>query len=599
MTIKTNYTFRPIPYLRNTNLAYRLPQPVLRADISRLNSRNINYASRLLQPVLQTYENRARVDTQQPLRNPQNSSKSATSHLDIDKYPLGMPYTGTKSQPETVSFFLKQRGKIEFYDEAIINSSGYSPFQCVTAIVRIRKAVRKIWEEIAGARRENSEFGNACKNLIRGCVQLVPVLGNAVLYLFDRLRTHLYFHPQIKAALANHPESSMGVAFDGKIVAEFSASQFLSYLNEGATTPSSSPQEDEKNLALLGYMWLSTLLESPKKTRLQLAEELQSACMKYNPLKPPVNALGSPPSIPLNDVQGQIHYRVQIMNETLNHLKAGFYTSPDGKRHPLDLTRAAQGASLFLSAGNVGQRPGTEATKIVIKNQDCLYAAFELHAEGLNPLVLDMASDGHFGGGYLIGARAQEEEFCRRSGLCFAGDTRHHLQTRNFYPLSSHSPSAGVYIPRVPVFRAGYDKGYQCLNQPFEVACGVFAAFNRPELDYTSGSPRLRPAEAAATREKIRAFLEMAHQKGHQSVVLGALGCGAFRNPPDHIAEITIDVIKKEFAHCFKKVVIAVLDDHNTGHRLNPEGNFKPFAKRALAAGGKAFDANGRELTNI
>lgn len=304
-------------------------------------------------------------------------------------------------------------------------------------------------------------------------------------------------------------------------------------------------------------------------------------------------AQGIPPNIPLNDVAAQQRYRVEVMNQTLRDLRAKSYQSPDGTLHQLDLTRAAQNATLLFTAGNVAQRPGIESTRVIVKNQDCLYAAADLHTRALNPMILDMASDGHFGGGYLSGARAQEEDCCRRSGLCLAADTQHGVQTRNFYPLSGHSAGAGVYVPHVPIFRAGYDKGYQYLNQPFEAAFGIFAGFNNPPLDYSSGHPRLRPAEAAATREKIRCFYEMARQKGHQSVVFGALGCGAFRNPPDHIAEIAIDVITREFAHCFKEVVIAVLDDHNAG----PGGNFKPFARRALAAGGKVIDARGQELT--
>ena len=220
----------------------------------------------------------------------------------------------------------------------------------------------------------------------------------------------------------------------------------------------------------------------------------------------PEQIQGVPPNIPLSDVAAQKNYRVQIMNQTLGHLRAGSYQSPDGTRHPLNLTRAAQGASLLLFAGNVAQRPGVEPTRIVVRNQDCLYAAADLHARGLNPMILDMASDGHFGGGYLSGARAQEEDCCRRSGLCFAADPQHGIQTRNFYPLSGHSAGAGVYVPNVPIFRAGYDKGYQPLNQPFEAAFGIFAGFNSPPLDNSSGSPRLRPAEAVGNPRKNSLF---------------------------------------------------------------------------------------------
>lgn len=301
-----------------------------------------------------------------------------------------------------------------------------------------------------------------------------------------------------------------------------------------------------------------------------------------------------------SNVGQQIADRVKIMQETLSDLKAGSYTSANGTKHTLNLNAAATGAKLLLSAGNhPGQRPGTATGSIAVKDKDCLYEASAMRAKGLNPIVLDMASDGHFGGGYLTGARAQEEECCRRSGLSLAVDTQHGLQTRNFYPLSFQSPSAGLYVPSVPVFRAAHDKNYQYLDQPFDVAFGVIAAFNAPPLDNSSGKLRLFPNEANITREKIRTFFEMARQNGHDSVIFGALGCGAFRNPPEHIAEIALDVISKEFKHCFKEVVFAVLDDHNAGHAHNPQGNFTPFARQAITSGGKVFDANDQEIVTI
>jgi hypothetical protein len=119
---------------------------------------------------------------------------------------------------------------------------------------------------------------------------------------------------------------------------------------------------------------------------------------------------GSPPNIPLSDIAGQKNYRVQVMNDTLAHLKAKFYTSPDGTPQMLNLIPAARGAAAFLSAGNVAQRPGTEQTRVAVKDQDCLYAAAELHTKGLNPIVLDMANGDHFGGGYLGGGPAPKRK---------------------------------------------------------------------------------------------------------------------------------------------------------------------------------------------
>ena len=67
---------------------------------------------------------------------------------------------------------------------------------------------------------------------------------------------------------------------------------------------------------------------------------------------------------------------------------------------------------------------------------------------------------------------------------------------------------------------------------------------------------------------------------GHDSLVLGALGCGAFRNPPHHIAKLFHEVIQEvEFANKYKRLVFAILDDHNAHREHNKEGNFLPFAR--------------------
>ena len=45
---------------------------------------------------------------------------------------------------------------------------------------------------------------------------------------------------------------------------------------------------------------------------------------------------------------------------------------------------------------------------------------------------------------------------------------------------------------------------------------------------------------------------------GHDSLVLGALGCGAFRNPPDEVCRLFIDSCKV-YGKYFKKVGFAIL----------------------------------------
>ncbi len=271
---------------------------------------------------------------------------------------------------------------------------------------------------------------------------------------------------------------------------------------------------------------------------------------------------------------------VKVIQDTLADLKNGRYVSPDGQPHDLAVQPAIEGTQLIVSAGAPGIRPGNFQTKISVVSQDCLYAAKDLHEKGSNPIVLDNANAINPGGGYLRGARAQEEDICRRSALGIAIDPVHGMQAKNFFPLNpQEAPAAGIYVPNAPVFRAGPDQNHQYLNEPFSVAFAVLAAPCLPALQNRDGHLRLNDADAHLVRERIRTMLEMAYVNGHRSVVLGAFGCGAFCNPPDHVAEIFNEVIHSEYPGCFEEIVFAILDDHNAGKEHNPEGNFQPFKR--------------------
>jgi hypothetical protein len=80
------------------------------------------------------------------------------------------------------------------------------------------------------------------------------------------------------------------------------------------------------------------------------------------------------------------------------------------------------------------------------------------------------------------------------------------------------------------------------------------------------------PAARELTKDKMRLCLRMAAARGHTMLVLGALGCGAFRNPPREVAACWAEVLAEtEFAGgWFKEIWFAVYDRRN-------EGNFEIF----------------------
>jgi uncharacterized protein (TIGR02452 family) len=200
-----------------------------------------------------------------------------------------------------------------------------------------------------------------------------------------------------------------------------------------------------------------------------------------------------------------------------------------------------------------------------VVNGDSIDTAWELQQQGYVPLVLNMASDRHAGGGWLNGAMAQEE------ALCYRSDLSSRLETVS-YPWQMYT---GVYTPDVFIFRDGPVSNYQmyrwkdCTWLSF---CSV-AAIRRPALvkgDYKDHDRRVMKA-------KIKGILDMAIYHDHDCLVLGALGCGAFGNPPDKVAEIFKEYIEDpEYQGRFKKIVFAILEDRNSA-RNSAKGNLLTF----------------------
>ena len=187
--------------------------------------------------------------------------------------PLWEPYTGTENQPDSVSIFYKagdEKNTIKIADEEIVNSLGHSPFEFMIAMERIIPATKEIFEILRyGTSQHNDTLSNAFNNLGRGLIQLVPLAGNATLYLYDKVRTNFFIHPQINAALADVKGPVVGIAFDGKILTKFSSAKL-----KNADDP----------LAVSQYLWVSmlkhTLDKDLSKTRLQLVDSFEKVLGK-------------------------------------------------------------------------------------------------------------------------------------------------------------------------------------------------------------------------------------------------------------------------------------------------------------------------------
>jgi uncharacterized protein (TIGR02452 family) len=111
-----------------------------------------------------------------------------------------------------------------------------------------------------------------------------------------------------------------------------------------------------------------------------------------------------------------------------------------------------------------------------------------------------------------------------------------------------------IYTPRVPVFRD--DEG-NLLGRPYLVSFLTVPAVNLGAL-----KEQERPLVAGTMLSRMEKMLSVALVQGHGTLVLGAWGCGAFRNDPalvagwfhHHLVESPI------FAGAFGQVVFAITD---------------------------------------
>ena len=176
------------------------------------------------------------------------------------------------------------------------------------------------------------------------------------------------------------------------------------------------------------------------------------------------------------------------------------------------------------------QIDGEQANQMEIRVEICdtLVAAQTLHKSCRSVAILNMASPLQAGGGVVRGAWAQEESLCVRTTLLPS-------LKDEWYRLPD---VGGIWSPDICVFRLpGDDKDSpdRELSKADRFYVGVVTAamLRFPELT----DKNLRNARYAneSDREladrKMKAVMRILETKGVEGVVLGAWGCGAYRNP--------------------------------------------------------------------
>ena len=265
-------------------------------------------------------------------------------------------------------------------------------------------------------------------------------------------------------------------------------------------------------------------------------------------------------------------------------LAQGHYTNARGERVDFGAaqTLAQAGTRLYtpaqLNALQQGLQPAEAGARVpgslpvTVSGDSTQVAALRMVAAGADSLVvLNFASARHAGGGFITGARAQEEDLCRCSGLYPCLVTQPEYLDVNRRQNSLLYTDHMLHSPRVPWLRT--EGTGPLLDEPFLASVITAPAPNAGQY-LAHGQGGWDEVQACLLR-RCGQVLALAKAEGHRQLLLGAWGCGVFRNQPAMVADafarwLAVPV----YAQAFERVAFAVLD------RSREQANLQAFAQR-------------------
>lgn len=264
---------------------------------------------------------------------------------------------------------------------------------------------------------------------------------------------------------------------------------------------------------------------------------------------------------------------IDIFEDTIKQCK----TNP---KLILAIMRSIRGQRVYLENDNTiaSYQPtqNSEKARVIISEKRSFEAAMPYAKAGKRVCVLNFAAWTTPGGGVESGCSAQEESLCRCSTLypCISSEETFksfylpHREMKKQAESYLHNDDI-IYTPDVVVFKTDTDFPKSLPEDEWYKVDIITCAAPRLYSDYNE--EKLEEVISSRIEKVFKAPL-VYNSKNYDVLILGAFGCGAFKNPPELVAKIFNNHLKS-FCYNFEVIEFPIF------HKSEEDKNFSAFKK--------------------
>lgn len=172
-----------------------------------------------------------------------------------------------------------------------------------------------------------------------------------------------------------------------------------------------------------------------------------------------------------------------------------------------------------------------------------------------NLAVLNFASYKNPGGGFLGGAMAQEEILCHYSTLYNVIENKEFMS--KYYEVNRKDLNRGMYRSKLIYSPNIIFEQNNNIKKCSVITC---AAPNRGAALRNGATEKEIEYEM---QKRLDMVLNIANIMGCRNIILGAFGCGVFKNKAEVVAKMFKQLIDTKYNKCFEHIIFAVPRDKN------------------------------------